>query len=410
MIRGKLWNEPRIFISYRRDDSGGYVGRLYNDLIKHFHKKNIFMDIDTIEGGDEFTRAIETTVNSCDVLIAVIGRDWSTIRDKENGVRRLDDPHDFVRYEIANALKRNIIVIPVLVQGVIMPRPVDLPDELKSLTVRQAIEISDTRWDYDLKKLIGRLKKVKAAGGARLPLWQKISLALTGAAILSLGVWGLSRLLFRPSQINTNGATNSKEDHPDNYSDDTARFNVGIVSQLFPSTPRDKVEKHLPLVLNALREKSLADKEMVLLALAAIRADRDTLEPISDIQSEENTTPGGHPFDKYDNREGNNGPPDGERFKGRGFIGLFGRRNYQNYGQAVGLGNELIYTPDKANDPEVASKLLAAFLKDREKALREALRQNKPAEACKVVFGGYYHLEKFIDTFQTGYGLISRAA
>lgn len=189
MIRGKLRNEPRIFISYRHDDSGGYVGRLYNDLIKQFSKKNIFMDIDAIEFGDEFTRAIETTVNSCDVLLAVIGRDWLTIQDKENGVRRLDHSDDFVRYEIAIALKRNIVVIPVLVQGATMPRSAELPDELKSLAVRQAIEFSDTRWDYDLKKLVGRLKRVNASEGTQIKPWQKIGLAIAGVAILSVGIW-----------------------------------------------------------------------------------------------------------------------------------------------------------------------------------------------------------------------------
>jgi len=149
----------RIFISYRRDDSAGYAGRLYDRLSQRFGGDQIFMDIDTIEPGLDFVEVIEKAVGSCDVLIALIGRQWLTIADA-TGRRRLDNPEDFVRLEIATALDRNIRVIPVLVRGATMPRSTDLPDVLKKLSRRNALEISDTRFHYDVDRLIETLEKV----------------------------------------------------------------------------------------------------------------------------------------------------------------------------------------------------------------------------------------------------------
>jgi hypothetical protein len=108
----------RIFLCYRRDDSGGYAGRLYDRLGQRFGHDNLFMDIDTIAPGLDFVEAIEKAVGTCDVLLAVIGRQWLTSTDSQ-GQRRLDNPEDFVRLEIVTALVRQIRVIPVLVGGAI---------------------------------------------------------------------------------------------------------------------------------------------------------------------------------------------------------------------------------------------------------------------------------------------------
>ena len=132
----------RIFISYRWDDSGGWAGRLYDRLSQHFGEANIFMDINTIEPGLDFVQVIDQAVGSCDALIALIGRQWLTITD-DSARRRLDNPEDFVRLEIATALSRNIRVIPALVQGTCMPRSSDLPDVLEPIARRNACELSD---------------------------------------------------------------------------------------------------------------------------------------------------------------------------------------------------------------------------------------------------------------------------
>ena len=120
----------RIFISYRRADSAPYAGRIYDRIVSRFGKQIVFMDVDTIEAGLDFVEVLQNAIQSCDALVALIGSQWLNIKD-DQGKRRLDDPKDFVRMEIAAALNRGIRVIPVLIDGVTMPHPIELPDNLK---------------------------------------------------------------------------------------------------------------------------------------------------------------------------------------------------------------------------------------------------------------------------------------
>jgi hypothetical protein len=149
----------RIFISYRREDSSAAAGRLHDRLWEHYGRDNVFMDVDSIEPGLDFIEAIDRTVGSCDVLIALIGRQWLTLTDAD-GQRRIDDPGDFVRYEIVTALRRNIRVIPALVQNTSMPRTVQLPEDLQPLTRRNALELSDAHFHRDVDGLIETLDRV----------------------------------------------------------------------------------------------------------------------------------------------------------------------------------------------------------------------------------------------------------
>src|SRR5262249_34911839 len=107
---------------------------------------------------------------------------------------------------------------------------------------------------------------------------------------------------------------------------------------------------------------------------------------------------------KYDSREdlGNQGPPDGERFRGRGFIQLTGRANYAEHGQKIGLGDRLVQEPDLANDPEIAGQLLASFLKTHEESIRAALAAGDLAQARRLVNGGSHGVDEFTDAFQAG--------
>lgn len=147
----------RIFISYRREDSSGFAGRLYDRLANHFGRERIFMDVDTIQPGLDFVSAIESAVSKSEVQIVIIGSDWLNATDAA-GNRRLDNPEDFIRIEIAAALKQNARVIPVLVERTTMPLFSDLPDDLKPLTRRHAIEISHTRFSSDVQRLIQTLE------------------------------------------------------------------------------------------------------------------------------------------------------------------------------------------------------------------------------------------------------------
>lgn len=143
----------KIFVSYRREDSPGHAGRLYDHLVSHFGEQQIFRDIEAIEYGVDFVEAIQAAVGSCDILVAVIGPEWVTIQDKE-GHRRLDNPKDFVRLEVAEALARDIRVIPVLVSDAAMPAEADLPPDLAPLARRNGIEISDIRFRADVDRLV----------------------------------------------------------------------------------------------------------------------------------------------------------------------------------------------------------------------------------------------------------------
>ncbi len=163
-----------VFITYRREDASGFAGRLHESLTKHFGPDRIFRDINSIEVGADFGEAIDGSLGSCAALVVVIGREWLV---DLKGRRRLDNPKDWVRLEIAAAIERNgVMVIPVLVEGVGMPSADDLPEPLKPLTRYNALELSDSRWDFDVARLVKRLET--AVARSRHPLLGRIRPAL----------------------------------------------------------------------------------------------------------------------------------------------------------------------------------------------------------------------------------------
>ena len=147
-----------IFISYRREDSEGEAGRLFDDLVRTFGDKSVFLDVAGISPGRDFRKEIEKKLSGCGVLLAMIGPTWASILDSD-GLRRLDNPNDFVRLEIATALSRDIPVIPVLVRGAKMPQQGNLPPDLCDLPYRNCVELSHTRWNSDVALLNTTLKQ-----------------------------------------------------------------------------------------------------------------------------------------------------------------------------------------------------------------------------------------------------------
>jgi TIR domain-containing protein len=151
----------RVFISYRRQDSAAYAGRLYDAMVDRFGERNVFMDLDLAPGVD-FVERITEAVSACQVLVEVIGPTWAGVKDDEGQVR-IADPEDFVRLELEIALKRpEVTVIPVLVAGAQMPDRGDLPPDLRALARRNALELSDRRWRYDVGQLISTLEELLA--------------------------------------------------------------------------------------------------------------------------------------------------------------------------------------------------------------------------------------------------------
>ncbi len=159
-----------IFISYRRQDSQSAAGRLADHLREHMHGVPIFRDVETIEPGINFVEAINRALQSCGILLAIIGPRWVSLPNA-TGQRRLDDPDDYTRQEISTALQRgDVRVIPVLVEGAQMPDKGDLPDELKIFASLNAIELTDKRWKFDISQLVETLNKALDVSPAPKPL------------------------------------------------------------------------------------------------------------------------------------------------------------------------------------------------------------------------------------------------
>jgi hypothetical protein len=204
-----------IFLSYRREDAEGQAGRLYDDLVAAFGSDSVFMDVAAIQPGRDFRKAIDQSLGSCGVFLSLIGKGWLTAKDL-SGQRRLDDVADFVRIETAAALKRDIPVIPVLVQGAPAPKPDQLPDDLKDLAYRNAIELTHPRWDSDVQLLIKALRAYVSSQSPRpepapVPPRKKIlspkSLALIAACLVLVA--GLASYLWSQKKAINTPATES---------------------------------------------------------------------------------------------------------------------------------------------------------------------------------------------------------
>lgn len=186
-----------IFISYRREDAEGQAGRLYDDLVKVFGSESVFMDVTAIQFGRDFRKAIDQSLASCGAFLSIIGKSWLTAQDA-SGRRRLEDPADFVRLETAAALQRDIPVIPVLVQGAASPKPDQLPDDLKELAYRNAIELTHARWDSDVQLLINALRPYTSNPEPKPPIrgqWTRSTRVML-AIVTLLAAAGLIALLW----------------------------------------------------------------------------------------------------------------------------------------------------------------------------------------------------------------------
>jgi formylglycine-generating enzyme required for sulfatase activity len=152
----------KIFISYRRDDGAGYAGRVHDRLEREFGRDLLFMDVDAIPLGVNFVTVLEEEVTKCDVLLAIIGSGWLDARD-DDGKRRLDNPHDYIRIEIAAALKRGIPVIPILMEGTRVPKADQLPDDLKDLVLRNGLDVRHASFHNDMDILVCSLRGRESA-------------------------------------------------------------------------------------------------------------------------------------------------------------------------------------------------------------------------------------------------------
>lgn len=209
-----------VFLSYRRGDSEGQARALSLELERLLGHDSVFMDVDSIGLGYDFRQVLQERLASCSMMMVLIGPGWLAAADA-SGTRRLDVPTDFVRQEVAAALKRNIPVVPVLLQGARMPSPEQLPEEIADLSYRNGFELGHSTWESDVSEMVRRLGLLKKRadapaspvpreaidpGPSPRPAW--LVPAVTGLAVVALGV---ALFLLRGSPPET-AATNTSAD------------------------------------------------------------------------------------------------------------------------------------------------------------------------------------------------------
>lgn len=186
MAEGRV-QEQGVFISYRRADTRADAGRLYDRLAARFGAEHVFMDIDDIAPGQDFQAVLRNTLDNCQALLVLIGPGWLNASD-EDGRTRLADSEDFVRQEVSTALARGIPVIPVLFNRAVTPAAAELPEDLRDLASRQALEVSDTRFHEDVNVLVQTLEPLLSQQRS-FALPRRVLIGLV-ASVLLLAVTG----------------------------------------------------------------------------------------------------------------------------------------------------------------------------------------------------------------------------
>jgi TIR domain len=232
-----------LFINYRREDTIATAGRLNDRLAQTFGKNQIFMDVDHIPAGVDFTRHIDEQLANCAVFLTIIGPRWLEVSNNE-GVRRLFDPRDFVAREIGMALKSGVVVIPVLVDGAVMPRPENLPQELAPLALRNAVELRNTQFGSDADRLVGKIFEA-----LKVPTHQRWwRMALVGTPVVALLAWITS--LYADKWWPHFGAVNIENCDKTLGSIDTSDSFSGVFSGVVVESVQGGAEVQVKLVRN----------------------------------------------------------------------------------------------------------------------------------------------------------------
>jgi hypothetical protein len=209
-----------IFLSYRRDDSAGFAGRLSDELEARLGAGSVFRDVDDIRPGEDFVAAIESQLNQVNAVLVMIGPHW--LAADSAGQRRLDKADDFVRLEIQAALASGKPLIPLLVGGVAMPAEADLPTQIADLARHQAISLSDADWKADVARLLTSLRPMLAGSTRAGRPWRRILLGLGGAGLALVLTAVLMRQHTQPptlADVSGRWTAKVKYDWGDEYSE-----------------------------------------------------------------------------------------------------------------------------------------------------------------------------------------------
>lgn len=271
-----------------------------------------------------------------------------------------------------------------------VPDPDPATDGIHSTTLQVEGTRADTQF-AKLCKLLGLSGSPSAVlAYARLTDWQRAH-GLISDGVVGPFMWAMLRSELDPSPASVSGWS--------------TRLSADRLARLFPYTQSKNIQIYAPYVLAALDEAGYGPATahgviMCRMALATIRAESEGFAPLSELISKYNTPPGGTPFSLYDTRAdlGNDTVGDGERFKGRGFVQLTGKANYQHLGVQLGLPLERL--PFLANSPDVAAVLLVEFLRTNEAKIVAAIKAGKYANARKLVNGEVHGLDRFTDTLE----------
>lgn len=200
-MRGRV---KKVFISYRREDTAPAAGRVYDRLVRLLSKPNVFFDVSTIGGGEDFEEKIASEIGRSDAALIFIGREW-LVPVQPTGNGRIWDPNDYVRAEVRAALARPIQLIPVLVAGARMPKPEQLPEDIRVITTKQALPLRHESFDEDTEIIVAALLGLPTKERTwedKGRLWSKIAYAIGGAvaalAIVVIGALAHFWILERP--------------------------------------------------------------------------------------------------------------------------------------------------------------------------------------------------------------------
>lgn len=177
----------QVFLSYRRGDAGGHAGRLADALVQRLGAKGVFQDVIAIAPGQDYMRVIDSALDVCDAMLAVIGPNWVTASTAD-GASRLSEADDVVRLELGRALERDVRIVPVLVGGAHLPAATELPEELRGVVQRQAVTLHDETWHDDVNGLVRSLRGEPAAPTAPgRRRWQLIGATVVVVAVVGAG-------------------------------------------------------------------------------------------------------------------------------------------------------------------------------------------------------------------------------
>jgi hypothetical protein len=193
-----------VFVSYRVADTGAHAGRLADALKARLASREVFLSADDLEKGTQWREEILKEIEASRVVLAVIGPQWSTVRDRD-GIRRLDRDDDVVRLEIREALARGTPVVPVLVGGAMLPSASDLPEDMTRLLERNAVELRDSHWASDVAVLVDGLQRlatlrVRNTRGLFRSSRRLIGVALALLILVTAAHWLLVRLDVLPAE------------------------------------------------------------------------------------------------------------------------------------------------------------------------------------------------------------------